>query len=276
MERWLKVLLGTFLGSIAAFVFYLIFERLLQNRRKKRERENETGNRANGFAMRVKVKLGAELAPEARKSEMERLVYEEFDSEAHEVLAISLETETTAVGICCFLSDREIEYYWETFPACCVQHIQGADHTQHTQRNMMAAVSLWAEKWTMAEAVNFLVPSGDLVRSVSKGDTRQWRAIDQYEKKHNFNFYIQWSDNFICGEVATEELWEEVVTAGKKLLNSCESEISSCWENFPVAHWRRKRVRLQGEHFHCVPHPGEVSPAVFETEVSVAEDLVEI
>ena len=42
------------------------------------------------------------------------------------------------------------------------------------------------------------------------------------------------------------------------------------WENFPVAHWRRKRVRLQGENFHCVPHPGEVTPDVSETEAAVA------
>ena len=49
--------------------------------------------------------------------------------------------------------------------------------------------------------MNFLVQSGDLVRTVSKGTTRQWRGIDQYEKKHGFNFFIQWSDNFICDEV---------------------------------------------------------------------------
>lgn len=273
MERWLKVILGTIFGSLAAYVFYLIFERIMQHRRKVRERENETGNRSAGLSMRVKVKLGQDMPLEARQEEMDRLVYEEFDSERHEVLAISLETESTAVGIACFLSDRQIEFYWEKFPPCCVVHKEGEDHIL---RNLMAAVSLWSPKWTMAEAVNFLVQSGDLVRTVSKGTTRQWRAIDQYEKKHSFNFFIQWADNFICDEVANEELWEEVVTAAKMLLNSSESELATCWENFPVAHWRRKRVRLQGEHFHCVPHPGEVSPAAFETDVLVAEDLVTI
>ena len=99
--------------------------------------------------MRVKVKLGREdISEEQRNEEMERLVYEEFDSEKHEVLAISLETETTAVGICCFLSDREIEFYWEKFPDCCVRHRDGEDHIA---RNMMAAVSHWATKWTLAE-----------------------------------------------------------------------------------------------------------------------------
>jgi len=269
----MKVILGTVFGSLGAAAFYLIFERIMQHMRKIRERKNETGNRSAGLSMRVKVNLGPNIPREARQEEMERLVYEEFDTERHEVLAISLETDTTAVGISCFLNDREIEFYWEKFPACCVVHKEGEDHIL---RNMMAAVALWSSKWTLAEAVNFLVQSGDLVRAVSKGTTRQWRAVDQYEKKHSFNFFIQWSDNFICDEVANEELWEEVVTTAKMLLNSCESELSTCWENFPVSHWRRKRVRLQGEHFHCVPHPGQVSPAPSETEVSVADDLVTI
>merc|ERR1712013_727361 len=110
------------------------------------------------------------------------------ETDKHEVLAISLETDTVAVGICCFLSDREIEFYWEKFPECCVKNRDGDDHVA---RNMMAAVSHWATKWTLAEAVNFLVRSRDLVVLVSKGTTRQWRQIAQYEKRHSFNFFIQ-------------------------------------------------------------------------------------
>jgi len=273
MERWLKVLLGTLFGSLAAFDFYLIFERILQHRRKIRERENETGHRSSGLGMKVKVKLSQDLDVERKQEELQRLVMEEFDTERHEVLAISLETETKAVGISCFLNDREIEFYWEKFPECCVRHREGEDHIE---RNMMAAVALWSPKWTMAEAVSFLIQSGDLVRTVSKGTTRQWRAIDQYEKKHSFNFFIQWTDNYMCDEVANEELWEELVATAKKLLNSSESEVDTCWDEFPVAHWRRKRVRLQGEHFHCVAHPGEVSPATSETEIMVTNDLVSI
>merc|ERR1712088_1201630 len=104
---------------------------------------------AGEISMKVKVKLGrGDISEEQRNVEMERLVYEEFDTEKHEVLAISLETETTAVGICCFLSDREIEFYWEKFPECCVKNRDGDDHVA---RNMMAAVSHWATKWTLAE-----------------------------------------------------------------------------------------------------------------------------
>ena len=44
----------------------------------------------------------------------------------------------------------------------------------------------------------------------------------------------------------------------KQLVNSSETELESAWENFPVEHWRRKRVRVNGVNFHLVPHPGEV------------------
>merc|ERR1712233_113317 len=244
MERWVKVVLGTLFGSLSAFVFYLIFERIMQYRRRVRERESETGNRAGEISMRVKVKMGREgISEEQCNDEMERLVYEEFDTEKHEVLAISLETETTAVGICCFLSDREIEFYWEKFPECCVRHRDGEDH---------------------------IVRNRELVVLVSKGTTRQWRQIAQYEKRHSFNFFIQWAENFICDEVAGEELWEEMVAAARMLANSTEAEVDDFWENFPMAHWRRRRVRLSGENFHCIPHPGEATPDVSETEASAA------
>ena len=71
-------------------------------------------------------------------------------------------------------------------------------------RNLMTAVSFWGSKWTLAEAVNFLVQSGDLVRNVSKGTTRQWRAVNQFEEKHSFKFFIQWTDNYVCDEVAND------------------------------------------------------------------------
>ena len=35
----------------------------------------------------------------------------------------------------------------------------------------------------------------------------------------------QWAENFICDEVAGEELWEEVVAAARMLANSTEAEV---------------------------------------------------
>ena len=58
--------------------------------------------------------------------------------------------------------------------------------------------------------------------------------------------------------ILLQELWEELVNLAKQLVNSSETELESAWENFPVEHWRRKRVRVNGVNFHLVPHPGEV------------------
>merc|ERR1719425_118220 len=80
---------------------------------------------------------------------MEKLVYEEFDTTKHEVLAICMETPTTAVGISLFMNDREAEYYWEKFPECCVKHTNGDDYMF---RNLLTAVSYWGPKWTSAGA----------------------------------------------------------------------------------------------------------------------------
>jgi len=272
MERWLKVLLGTFFGSLGSFIFFLIFDRLVQHVRKTRSRNREEAHRGtSGIPMRVKLVNGENQ--QSNQEEMEKLVYEEFDSDKHEVLAICMETPTTAVGISLFTNDREAEYYWEKFPECCVKQTCGDDYMF---RNLMTAVSYWGSKWTLAEAVNFLVQSGDLVRNVSKGTTRQWRSINQFEEKHSFRFFIQWTDNYVCDEVANDELWEELVNLAKQLVNSSETELESAWENFPVEHWRRKRVRVNGVNFHLVPHPGEVATMEVDEPVEVTDDLVAI
>jgi len=270
MERWLKVLLGTFFGSLGSFIFFLIFDRLLQHVRKTRTRKSEEESKgSSSIPMRVKLVNGDNQR--SNQEEMEKLVYEEFDTEKHEVLAICMETPTTAVGISLFMNDREAEYYWEKFPECCVKHTSGDDYIF---RNLMTAVSYWGSKWTLAEAVNFLVQSGDLVRTVSKGTTRQWRSVNQFEEKHSFRFFIQWTDNYVCDEVANDELWEELVNLAKQLVNSSETELESAWEDFPVEHWKRKRVRVNGVNFHLVPHPGEVAELEVDKPVEITDDLV--
>ena len=197
MERWVKVLLGTVFGSLAAAVFFLIFEKGVQWVRRRRERGRGT---TGGATMRVQVRLGEGAVGGAREEEVERLVYEEFDTEQHEVLGITLQAGPVAVGVCCFLSDREVEFYWERVPQCCLREAAPQDH-----RNLMAAVSLWSAKWTMAEAVNFLVSSGELVRSVSSGSSAAWRQVARWEARHQYSFYPQWTDNYVCGDVSLRD-----------------------------------------------------------------------
>ena len=143
---------------------------------------------------------------------------------------------------------------------CCITHTKEEDIPV---RSFITAVTSWGEKWTLAECVNILSQDEMVVRNISKQDTDLWRKANQLENKHEFKLYTQWTDNYVCDEVAAEELWSELVNLAKQLLHT-EGEprqLEESWENFPVSHWRRRRVRPGLEHFHAgVPHPGEVTP----------------
>ena len=54
------------------------------------------------------------------------------------------------------------------------------------------------------QAVNFLCQSGNFVRKVSRPKSSEWRAINKFEEKNDFTMFLQWSDNYVCGEVANE------------------------------------------------------------------------
>ena len=89
MERWAQILLGTILSSVGVFVFYLIFEKFFKN--FKGSQAKEVTNGVDRIQLRVKQMAGA--SSQEDREEMEQLVYEEYDTEEHEVLAIVLENE---------------------------------------------------------------------------------------------------------------------------------------------------------------------------------------
>ena len=60
--------------------------------------------------IQLRVKPATTSDPGGRE-EREQLVYEEYDTEEHEVLAIVLENQSASVGVSLFLSDREVEYH---------------------------------------------------------------------------------------------------------------------------------------------------------------------
>ena len=141
----------------------------MKSLRGSKRKEDENRER---ISLRVKHKhLGG-----GEEEEMEELVYEEFDTENHEILAICLETESVSVGVSLFLSDREVEYYWEKFPECCVTHTKTEDFPV---RNFITAVSVWGEKWTLAECVNILSQDEMVVRNISKQGSSLWRKAAQ-------------------------------------------------------------------------------------------------
>ena len=108
MDRWLQIILGTLFSSVGVFIFYLIFERFVKSKLRGSNLK-EAVDGVERIQLRVKTAaraglLGASHGEE--EEEMEQLVYEEFDTEDHEVLAIVLENEKVTVGVSLFLSDR--------------------------------------------------------------------------------------------------------------------------------------------------------------------------
>jgi len=276
MERWLQILLGTVFSSVGLFVFYLIFEKLVKSWIGSRGREVADG--VDRIQLRVKYGHGGGGGTgmgDAEEEEMENLVYEEFDTEDHEVLAIVMENETVTVGVSLFLSDRIVEYYWTRFPDCCVHHTPPSDVSL---RSFVTCLATWAEKWTLAECVNILSQDVNIVKNIGRQDTELWRKANQFETKHDFKLYTQWTENYFCDEVSSDELWYELINLAKLLLKTSgagdEVEAENIWANFPVQHWKRKRVFPGSEHFHAsVPHPGEVTPPTSNI-VPVTDSLV--
>jgi len=276
MERWLQITLGTIFGSVGVIVFYIIFEKFLKTCKGSRRPEKPEG--INTLELRVRPGAHA-LFSDGDREEMENLVYEEYDTEDHEVLALVLETEQVSVGVSLFLSDRIVEYYWTRFPECCIKHTGQNDVSV---RSFVTCLSVWAEKWTLAECVNILSQNEQIVRNVGTQDSELWRKANQFESKHDFKLYTQWTENYYCDEVASEGLWSELITLGRKLLKTNDDggilESEQIWESFPVQHWKRKRVVPKSEHFHSsVPHPGEITPPLNSiSTIAVTDNLVNL
>lgn len=68
---------------------------------------------------------------------------------------------------------------------------------------------------------------------------------------------------------ANEELWEGIILSGNRLLKG-SLDVDDAWEDFPCEEWERSRVRVNGDHFHQLPHAGSVA----EDDESEEERLV--
>jgi hypothetical protein len=63
----------------------------------------------------------------------------------------------------------------------------------------------------------------------------------------------------VCGEAAFDDLWDETVNLTRALLHRKGGGDGDAWDELPVSHWKRRRVRPTLESFHMVPHPGDIS-----------------
>ena len=60
-------------------------------------------------------------------------------------------------------------------------------------------------------------------------------------------------------QAANEELWEGLITSAKKLLESNTIDNYDVWIDFPCEEWERTRKFVKIDHFHQIPHTGEIS-----------------
>ena len=97
---------------------------------------------------------------------MEQLVYEEYDTEEHEVLAIVLENEYVnvirVVPVPEWLGGGVLLGQIR-FLNCYSHHTSQEDVPV---RSFVMAVSAWAEKWTIASCVNILSQDKAVVRNI--------------------------------------------------------------------------------------------------------------
>jgi len=241
-------LIGTGVSSFACVIFFLIYDRIQVYFRTKRH-DIDKGS----FTLKSVVRKN-KMKEEDKKEEMAKLLYDEHVTQDHEVLCICTENKTRGCGLSIFLADREIQWYDEPFPDCCTKE---ADDQDFAYRNSLAAVAHWANKFLLADAVNLLTMDGKLVKLVCSGTTRQWRSFFQYEKKFNFRLFMQWTENYVCGEVDMVELWEEAAVAANRLV---KGEGENALRDLPLSGWKIRRVVPITEAFHMVPHPGEITP----------------
>ena len=258
MENWQIILVGTFGGSLLIFLtFKYCFDTLFQA--FNASRQNDSSSPTFYTSMRYGSR-SSNNGPKSRfRADIERFVHEEFESPHHEVVAVVLSHPEKCIGIVAFCQERRIEYFTETFPTCCRQ-LQ--DPQDYKIRAGLAALSLWSVKWTMANSVSFLIDDRPFVEASNSGEDVPSSVVkdrvEQFEQKHDFHLACQWTDNFICDVAANSELWEGLIDSGKKLLNSPDDY--STWKDFACEEWERSRVRCKSEHFHQLPHVGQMTP----------------
>lgn len=253
MEHWQKILAGATIGTFLTIIFFYIFDKLFQLFQKSRQHSNSNDSSSN------RTMLFKSCANKKRSTEeLDRFVHEEFETARHVAVASVLVKQDKCVGICAFLQDRTVEYFEETFPKCCLPDLNECGQS----RAAMAAISAWAPKWRLAEAVTLLHADRSFVQEANN-DT--FKLIAPYEDKYDFKLECQWTDNYMCDSSANEELWEGLIDCSKRLLEG-EDE---AWVDFPCEVWERTRIRVNGDNFHQVPHPGTVDSG--ETS---AKDLI--
>eukprot|EP00095_Tigriopus_kingsejongensis_P006451 maker-scaffold384_size188899-snap-gene-0.32 protein:Tk06451 transcript:maker-scaffold384_size188899-snap-gene-0.32-mRNA-1 annotation:"hypothetical protein" len=264
-EHWERILAGVMGGSVAMALIFYVFDRLLKIRNAQR---NLPSGPVAGVPLVFRGGSGMSHAQMGR-SDMERLIYEEYKTEAHEIVMATAETTERAVALCVFLADMRVEYYCQIFPECCVSHSE-----EFTLRNLVAAINLWGPGWLGADPVTILCQNRDMVLQVNdQVENRLKGLFEQYADKFEFGLNFQLGDNFFCPDIDGREVWESANITVQRLLSArTEDEEDFAWHDFVLEHWERTRISQDlTDKFHFVPHPGPISLEADDPEQKLIE-----
>lgn len=184
-------------------VFYFCFDALFQKLNRGDERTS------NSAIPQRYAKASKTLLPE-----VERFVHEEFDSPNHDVVVLVVSSHDRCVGIAVFLQECKVEYFVESFPACCLK--EGDLKT----RAGLTAVSYWGVKCTMASNATLLVDDRPFVASANSKGSLVADKLAVYENQYDFKLACQWIDNFICETVIWRVFYFCKSTFKKSFLSS--------------------------------------------------------
>ena len=186
---------GAFGGLALTFaVFYFCFDSLFQ---KLNTNHTKQGGPTSYVPQRYS-KGYRKLRPD-----LERFVHEEFESPNHDVVALVMSTRQKCAGIAVFLQERKVEYFVESFPACCIEDIDSLDEAHVSKvRAGLAAAAYWGVKCTMASNVTLLVDDRKFVEEANSEGSFVAEKLSQYENQYDFKIVCQWTDNFLCDTVS--------------------------------------------------------------------------
>ena len=251
-----QILIGTLFLSATIIALVKIISAFLR-RREKLEQRKDDGARGHGQYEKVATEDEdeMEIADDGHSNDevvrKSNDILEEHMTIAQECLVVILCGTERAAAVCLFRNDAAVEYFVEDISECrerkCSKALQLQSDLAH--RVVMAALAAWSEKWYFAEAVNVLCQEGSVVRDFNREGSHAHRQLRKMEKKFSYKLFFQWTENYICDEVAEEDLWERTISLTKELLTPGGSSEDAIWRRFPLGYWPRRRIHLSMEHF---------------------------
>ena len=176
-------------------------------------------------------------------------IFEEHMTTAQECFVVISCGNERAAAVCLFRNDAAVEYFVEDISECYERKSTKPLQSDLAHRVVMAALAAWSEKWYFAEVVNILCQEGSVVRGFNREGSHARRQLQKIEKKFSYKLFFQWTENYICDEVAEEDLWERTISLTKELLTPGGSSEDAIWRRFPLGYWPRRRIHLSMEHF---------------------------